>query len=466
MTETWKHWEGQVVDGEFHLRQYLGGDEHSAVFLTEENEQESQKCVIKLVPADPDKAELQLSRWRAGAKLSHAHLIQLSSVGRCHVGDRDVLYVLMEHAEEDLSQILPQRSLTQAETQNMLEPALNALAYIHGKGFVHGHLKPANIMAINDQLKLSSDGLCRTGESTKGLGKPSLYDPPETPRGSISPPGDVWSLGMTLVEVLTQRLPVWERMGEGDPSVPETLPAPFLDIARHCLRRDPQQRWTIADIAARLHQTSPVPREQVRPEPRGAFAKWRHIVAAVGLALLVAVLLMGPRLLNRHPQARQRLSIPSEQVSGQPKPELRLTTPDPGKSARMTNDSAQGSPDVASRASVGTSGGSQTPTHQLVRGEVLNQVLPEVSQKARDTIQGKVRVSVRVHVDPTGKVEGADFDSAGPSKYFADLAMQAARRWEFAPAQVDRHDASSEWILRFEFAQTNTTVSPMRMAPK
>jgi hypothetical protein len=34
MTEAWKTWEGQVVDG-FLLRQYLGGSDHSAVYLTE-----------------------------------------------------------------------------------------------------------------------------------------------------------------------------------------------------------------------------------------------------------------------------------------------------------------------------------------------------------------------------------------------------------------------------------------------
>jgi len=58
--------------------------------------------------------------------------------------------------------------------------------------------------------------------------------------------------------------------------------------------------------------------------------------------------------------------------------------------------------------------------------------LPEVSEKARATIQGVVRVSVRVHVDPTGNVSEASLDSAGPSKYFADLALKTARRWQFS----------------------------------
>jgi hypothetical protein len=74
MTESWKNWEGQVADGQFHLRQYLGGSDHSAVFLTE---RESQKAAIKFIPADPDNAETQLSRWRQAAKLSHPHLLRI-----------------------------------------------------------------------------------------------------------------------------------------------------------------------------------------------------------------------------------------------------------------------------------------------------------------------------------------------------------------------------------------------------
>jgi serine/threonine protein kinase len=61
--------------------------------------------------------------------------------------------------------------------------------------------------------------------------------------------GDVWSLGMTLVETLTQHPPALSSEKQADPIVPPTLPQPFLDIARHCLRRDPLLRWTTEQIA-------------------------------------------------------------------------------------------------------------------------------------------------------------------------------------------------------------------------
>src|SRR6266849_5626935 len=143
--EAWKQWEGRVVIGGFQLRQYLGASDHSAVFLTERSEREPQKVAIKLISADPSNAELQLTRWRLAAKLSHPHLIRLFQIGRCRLGNMPLLYVVMEYAEENLSQVLARRPLTPAEARDMLGPVLDALAYLHGQGFVHGDIKPANV---------------------------------------------------------------------------------------------------------------------------------------------------------------------------------------------------------------------------------------------------------------------------------------------------------------------------------
>jgi TonB family protein len=72
---------------------------------------------------------------------------------------------------------------------------------------------------------------------------------------------------------------------------------------------------------------------------------------------------------------------------------------------------------------------------------------------------------VRVAVDPAGKVTAASLDSPGPSEYFANLAMRAARRWKFKPPQKDGQDVASEWILTFGFRNTSTTASPVEIAP-
>jgi TonB family protein len=476
MTEAWKQWEGQVVNGEFHLRQYLGGGENSAVFLTEHGEQRLP-AAIKLVPARLENAEFQISQWGLAAKLSHPHLIRLFQMGRCQLGDMALLYVVMEDAEEDLSQILPQRALTPAEAREMLEPVLDALAYVHGQGFVHGHIKPANVMAVEDQLKISSDGLCRIDEWRGAVRKPGVYDAPEVAEGEISPAADVWSLGMTVVEALTQRLPALDGPEQGEPVVPETLPAPFLEVARHCLRRDQQRRWALADIAAGLRQTSPelqgltgagpqpasVPQGQRAAGPQAAFAKWRYVVPGVALGLILVALLVGPRLFNRLRTPSSEVKPPEFKLEPAPKP----VTPEAGQSRQRTDDEKQGSPQAApARTPVQTETGPRAPTAGLVvPGKVVHQVLPNVSRSARATIQGKVRVGVRVRVDPSGNVAGAKLDSPGPSRYFAELALKAARHWKFDPAKVGDKNVPSEWILRFQFGRTETTAIPARVSP-
>jgi TonB family protein len=71
---------------------------------------------------------------------------------------------------------------------------------------------------------------------------------------------------------------------------------------------------------------------------------------------------------------------------------------------------------------------------------------------------------VRVEVDPSGKVTAAKLKSAGSSKYFANLALKAAERWEFSPLEVDGKPAASVWLLQFRFKRTSIQVSPERVA--
>ena len=458
MTEAWKQWEGQVVNGELRLHQYLGSSDHSAVFLTEYGERDRQKAAIKLISADPASAPGQLSQWKLAAQLAHPHLIRLFSMGRCRLGDKDFLFAVTQYAPEDLSQVLPQRSLTPAEAQDLLDPALDALAYLHSQGFVHGHLKPANILAVDDQLKLSVDRLCRIVESAADLEKPGAHDPPEKASGAISPAGDVWSLGMILAEALTQRLPVWESTGQGDPVLPETLPAPFSDVVRNCLRRDPKTRWTVAEIKARLHQTvAPTPElPTVGTRPRSA--KWRFLVPALAVAV-VAVVLGGSRLL----QPRREAEPSSAPAMEQPRPQIQAPeTPATERATQKADDQPQ--PPAGSSnpppSAVETKTGTDRP-----EGGVVHQVLPDVSPGARATITGKVKVKVRVEVDAAGNVAGAKLLSPGPSKYFARVALQAAQRWKFVPVNVAGQNLRREWVLRFEFGRTGTRVIPAQVAP-
>jgi TonB family protein len=478
---------GQVVAGKFRLGQFVGGNERSAVFLADYDGQEAHKVAIKLIPADSVDAAGQLTRWKQVAKLSHPHLVRLLEMGRCELDHTAMLYVVMEYAEENLSLVVARRPLAPAEVRAFLGPVVDAIAYVHANGFVHCRLKPANIMADDDLLKISSDGLCHIGESSGSLGKPGAYDPPEAAGGRISPAGDVWSLGMTLVEVLTQRLPVWERTSQAEPALPSTLPAELLDLARHCLRRDPQLRWTVADIAARLQQNSPTPPRQVTPSPQASFAN-RSIVGAALLAGLALVAILASPRLFRHRSQNQPAPVaaveqPPVQSRVPPKPEKTPVLPaEPPSRVQIPSqqtvsppmlqskqESREKRPAASHRAPspipLRSEAPATTSSSAVVRGRVVQQELPEAPQTARDTIQGKVRISVKVHVDESGSVTEAMFDSPGPSQYFADRALKAARHWKFAPAKMDGRDVPSEWVLRFEIDPAAINVYPTETAP-
>jgi TonB family protein len=463
MIRDWKQWEGQIVNGTFPLRQYLGGSEHSAVFLTERRGREPQRAVIKLVPADPATAGVQLSRWEATAKLAHPHLLRLFETGSCQLDKVVLLYVVMEYAEDNLAQILPHRALAPEEVRDLLEPALDALTFVHGKSLIHGRLKPSNVMAAQDQLKLSSDSLFRSGDPAGSLGPSSKYDAPEVASGNILPASDAWSLGMTLMEALTQRLPAVEGMTE---PLPETVPAPFMGIAHCCLRRDPQRRCNISDIATRLQSSSSTSQQPSTVRIPAASAKWRYLLPLAIVALAVAALLIGPKLLNTHPDAQPANSV-SAQASPSPDvqsaPPKQAPAPPPAvvetkpsavkqRDARQTSKAATPAPPPAAAvASAPSVGGSD-------HGKILQQVEPDVSKSARNTISGTIRIRVKVEVDAAGNVERATFVTEGPSKYFARQSMQAAQQWKFAPAQVNGQPAPSAWILRFGFKRSGTEV--------
>jgi TonB family protein len=501
MADTWKQWEGHSVNGKFPLLRYLGGSEQSAVFLTERRvDGRLVKAAIKLAPAGSENGDLQLARWQLAAGLMHPHLIPLYETGRCELDGMALLYAVMEHAEESLAQVLPERALAPEEVHGMIESVLDALAYLHSKGFVHGHIKPANILASGDQLKITGDGLCRVGDLPLRPGFRDAHDPPEYSSGAIAssrtmaPAGDVWSLGMTLVEALTQNLPTIRMDEQQGPALPQILPEPFRDIASHCLLRQPQNRWTVAQIAARLKGRPPAPEVRAAPLPQArvqaraprpvtrqtgpqAWLRKYATPLAVGLALVLAAIVGGPDLLRRHsepPQApavaeTQPLAPPALSQQAMPqKPATKkavvksLDDEKPSPNAPVPVPAAIHNEIVSPEAKDAVA---KVPSGNFVQGKVSQRVDPEVLESARRSIRGTVKVVVRVDVDKSGNVENADFESRGPSKYFARAALEAAKLWKFNPPELGNRGVLSSWTLRFEFTRDGTNIVPIQEAP-
>ncbi|HEY1659052.1 MAG TPA: TonB family protein [Candidatus Sulfotelmatobacter sp.] len=417
MIEASKKWEGHVVAGKFTLRQWLGGSDHSAVFLTERNGKE--KAAIKLI-AVPDHQpnhgdENRLSRWAATSRISHPNLIRLFEFGRCQVEEEPFLFVVMEYAEEDLGQIVPQRRLDPAEVAEMLPPIVEALSFLHEQGFVHGSIKPSNVFAVDNHVKISADNLHNIGETAEL--KNGGYSAPEA-ASALSPAADVWSVGALLITVLSQQEPGEQKL--------EAVPDPYRTIAQRCLKPNPEQRCNLNEILPRTRAQATEQQEDTNRKPKPQWV-WLALLAGVIVLTLLVIRLKA-----------HRQSTTSE---------VPVTTAQPATS--------QSSP-IAPPASA-----PQGTRH----GSVLHPVQPEVSRQAQNTIHGRVKVVVEVTANNSGDVTAAKLVSPGPSRYFAAKALTASRAWKFTPPQTDGQPSPSTWTLRFEFGRGSTQVIPKETNP-
>ena len=416
----WKQYEGEVAGGEFPLERYLGGSETGAVFLTRFA---SGRAAIKFVPAGPVQAGKLVERWNRAAALHHRHLTGVLAAGTCVLADMPLAYLVMEYAEENLAEVLRDRPLTTDETREMLLPVTDALAYLHGQGLVHGDLKPSNILAVGDTVKISSEAV-----------------------SAGDPAADIRALGVTLVQALTQQAATVTPGGQ-DPAV-EAMPFPFREIAQDCLHDDPRLRWSADKIAAWLRspqQPASTPPVSAAPvaEPATGKLRPRHYVAAGALVLVGAAIVVS---LVMH---RTAGPVPSAGESVRPAPASAPPGPAPSVQTALPEAARSVPSDRAAK-----------PPHDMpaTQDGITRRVLPDIPAKARNTVHGKARVVVRVTVDPAGNVTEAALERGG-SPYFGKLALGAARHWQFAPVEgaSPRH-----WILRFEITRTNTRVIPRR----
>jgi len=379
-------WEGHVLAGTFPLRKYRGRIDVSAVFLSE---YEGQDVAIKLLVVEPTAADAQLREWEQTSKLSHPHLLSLLRWGSCQLGDITVAYTVSEWADENLAEVLRDRRLTRAEAADLLKPVLDVLGYLHRQGLVYGQLKASSVLAVRDQLKLSGDPVRRDGVG----------------RGE----DDVRQLGTLLLEALTQ--PGTEEIRA------ESLPEPFGEIVRRCLRSS-QSVPTVAEIKTYLD----------RPSARqGRMHVWRFGVALVGIALVAVVFWnsRNPAKPSGQPVAVNTSVVPAQAPQGvSPKP----TQEGPKAQSVAKRESRQPG--------------------------VVQQFLPEIPAQAQRTIQGRVRFTVRVRADPSGNVRDAEIVPPATSRYFISFVLQAARKWKFEPSDKDH-----TWILRFDLFSRDVKVS-------
>lgn len=146
--------------------------------------------------------------------------------------------------------------------QQLLLQLVRGLAYLHDKGIVHGDVKPQNIFFDQKgNIRLGDFGAaCNFREENvlKSLvGTPSYLAPECLLRNYVDTAGDIWSLGCTLLHMITGKRPwsqfenEWTLMfhlgREGNlPNLPDpaTISPQLNNIFRKCLTRDPTERPT------------------------------------------------------------------------------------------------------------------------------------------------------------------------------------------------------------------------------
>ncbi|KAL2317477.1 hypothetical protein Fmac_031353 [Flemingia macrophylla] len=132
---------------------------------------------------------------------------------------------------------------------------VSALRDVHARGFVHCDVKGRNVLLAGDGsvAKLADFGATAEVGLAAPRGSPMWMAPEVVRRERQGPEADVWSLGCTVVEMVTGK-PAWEdrgvdtlsRIGYSDelPEFPSALSELGRDFLHKCLRREPSERWT------------------------------------------------------------------------------------------------------------------------------------------------------------------------------------------------------------------------------
>jgi TonB family C-terminal domain len=466
-------WVGKVIDGRFLLRQWLGGSGGGGVFLTELPGTQ-EKAAIKLMQADAG-VDARIA-FAANASRTQPHLVRVFENGSVEIDDAAFVYVVTEYADEVLSSILPLRPLAPEEVKEMLLPVLDELSELHTHGLVHGRLKPSNILGVNDELKLSADSIQPAGTTADQFAPVSVFDSPERTNGTLSPASDIWSFGVTIVEALTQRTPDWNRTANRDPQLPEGMPEPFATLAASCLRVDPARRATLHEIRRQMGlpaQSTSATTGETNLSPDNETGRSRRprpsVLAAVVVVLIAVVALIWWR---SHGTTRTMESsvAPAAEAPAQAAPATAVSESQPQAVQQEQPTPQQAAPEPVQQPTV--SQPAPIPAQPrpasgsaAAKGAVADRVMPNILPEANRSIQGKVNVAIRLNVNANGEVSDASFESAGPSRYFSRVAMEAARQWKFTPPHADGQPVASSWLLRFQFTRGNVDITPTETAP-
>lgn len=207
---------------------------------------------------------------KAAANLSHPNIVTVHDFGY----DGGNLFIVMEYVPgTDLKTLIQQKGIfSVAEATALIVQACAGIGYAHRAGLVHCDVKPHNMLVSEDmRLKVTDFGIARALASIRPdevtdviWGSPQYFSPEQAAGQAPSPASDVYSLGVTLYEMLTGKPPFQaekptelarlHRLAKPTPpsQINPEIPPALEQIMMKILAKEPSQRYRSADQLGRI----------------------------------------------------------------------------------------------------------------------------------------------------------------------------------------------------------------------
>ena len=285
---------------------------------------------IKVLPAsfsaDHDRMQRFAQEARAAAALNHPNILSIFDIGDDH-GSPYVVSELLEG--ETLRERLRSGALSSRKAIDYGLQVARGLAAAHEKGIVHRDLKPENLFVTNDgRVKILDFGLAKLilPEAASGADAPTLhavtepglimgtagYMSPEQVRGQAADPrSDIFAFGAILYEMISGKRAFHGEttadtmsaiLKEETPELSETarhVPAGLERIVRHCLEKNPSQRFHSAgDLAFDLEALTEISASGSKSGAQAAVAQARGAESRRKLASLAGVIALAAAMIG------------------------------------------------------------------------------------------------------------------------------------------------------------------------
>ena len=368
---------GEVIGGRFRIDRVIGiggfGEVAAATHL-ELRQSVALKIMKDELVGDTEIIERFLREARAVAVLRTDHVCRVLDVARTESGTPYIVMDLLEGT--DVGGMLRQAPLPVATAVDFVVQACVALAEAHPRGIVHRDLKPPNLFVTrrvdgSSLVKVLDFGVAKAADelrlthSMAMLGSPQYMSPEQltTPR-DVDARTDIWSLGVTLYQMISGRLPFPSaQIGElavmitTEPPRPIDIEPGLRAVIMRCLEKERSARFVdVAALAAALapfgttttHGYAALASSTFAPQQArsGAAAPTRNraLLFAPLAALLVAGALLGTFFLMRGSEklveTRPVEAKPVETKPVEPKPVAPPPAASTGAPAPMTQQQA------------------------------------------------------------------------------------------------------------------------------